>query len=212
MRLSFTSAAAGLLALAMNTGPRLTAQEPPAIQPFGQGQSVRDDALAGYAELSDDTILPGHIHLTRDARVKIADRTLERQREIPLSRIKEIECEVEKEWREKEWRFRENASDLKVFTGKSYPARIYVHTLILTDGRKIRGDLSTVLYVQRPGHEKTKLVLHKRDKGPVGADLDSLVYVRRIRLSLEAFEEGQTRLRKTQEKTQEGEGNGEGSR
>lgn len=175
-------------------------QEPPAINPFGQRQRVREDAIPGYVELSDDTILPGHIHLTRDARLKIADRALERHREIPLKRIKEVECEVEKEWMQKEWRFRENADDRKVFTGKSYPARIYVHTVTLTDDRKIRGDLSGILYLQRPEQESTKFVLHQRDKGPVGTGFDSLVHVRRIRLGDKALEEGQERLKEKQER------------
>ncbi|MFO7907210.1 MAG: hypothetical protein ACQESR_25115 [Planctomycetota bacterium] len=178
------------------------AQDPPAINPFGGGQSVPEDAIPGYVELSDDTILPGHIYLTRDKRLKVADRKLERQREIPLRKIKQVRCRVEKEWRQKQWRFRGSANSEKVYTGQSYPARIYVHTVTLTDGREIEGDLAGVIYLERAGREKKKFVLHKRDKGPVGADFESLVYVRRVKLGPDALEEAKKRLRKQEDSLQ----------
>lgn len=181
------------------------AQAPPAVNPFGRGQTVRDDAIPGYVELSDDTILPGHIHLTRDKRLKISDRTLKRQREIPLRTIKQVECRVEKEWMQRQWRFRENADSEKVYTGESYPTRIYVHTVTLTDGREIQGDLAGVVYLERGGHEKKKFVLHKRDKGPLGGHFDSLVYVRRIGLGPAALEESKKRLEKQKNSAEHGE-------
>ncbi|MFW6170427.1 MAG: hypothetical protein ACODAD_08055 [Planctomycetota bacterium] len=185
-----------LLIVASPMASGVRAQEPPAVNPFGRGQTVREDAIPGYVELSDDTILPGHIHLTRDKRLNMSDRKLERQREIPLRTIKQVECRVEKEWMQKQWRFRENADSEKVYTGQSYPARIYLHTVTLTDGREIQGDLAGVVYLERDGQEKKKFVLHKRDKGPPGGDFDSLVYVRRIRLGPAALEEGKKRLEK----------------
>lgn len=174
------------------------AQTSSAINPFGGQQTVRQGAVPGYVELSDDTILPGRIHLTRDKRLKIADRKLQRQREIPLRKIKKIQCHVEKAWMQRQWRFRENANNEKVYTGERYPARIYVHTITLTDGREIRGDLSGVVYLERNGQEKQKFVLHKRGKGPVGSDLESLVYVRCIKLGPDALREAKERREKKQ--------------
>jgi hypothetical protein len=169
------------------------AEEPPVINPFARRAPIRDDAVPGYVQLSNGKLMAGHIHLTRDTRLKIYDEGVQRQREVPLKRIRQLECSVVKQWMEKEWRFAENASDRKLYTGRSYPARIYAHTITLTDGRKIHGPLSGIVYLQREGQQAQKFVLHKRDKGRVGYDLDSLVYVRLIRLGPDALTEGKAK-------------------
>ena len=107
----------------------------------------REDAVPGYVELSDGKICAGQVYLTRDARLKINDEKLQRQREVPLSAVKQIDCKVKKEWMEKEWKFKELAKDEKMYTGRSYPSREYVHTITLNDGRTITGELSGIVYV-----------------------------------------------------------------
>ena len=172
-------------------GVRAThAEDPPALNPFGSKKTVREDAIPGYVELSDGSVYPGQIYLTRDARLKIYDETLKRQREVPLNRIKQIDCLVEREWMEKEWRFRENANDRKVYTGRQYPARIFVHSITLQDDRKIRGPLSAIVYVQQQGKPPQRFLLHKRQKGEIGQKLTSLVYLRTVELGPEAFAKG----------------------
>jgi hypothetical protein len=175
----------------------LPADEPPVINPFGPRTSTRDDAIPGYVEMSDGVVSPGQLYLTRDARLKIFDMEQDRQRDVPLSAIQRIDCAVEKEWNEKEWRFKENANDQKVFTGRSYPVREYIHTITLLDGRTIQGPLSAILYVEgEPGSDPARFLLHKRDKGAVGADLPALRYVRRICLGDKALEEGKQKASK----------------
>jgi hypothetical protein len=166
------------------------ADGPPAINPFGPRRPVREDALPGYVELSDGTVHPGHLYLTRDARLKVFDEQQQRQREVPLSAVQRIDCAVQKEWLEKEWRFKENANDEKVYTGHSYPVREYRHTITLKDGRTIKGEISGIIYVQPQEGEAERYLLHKRDKGELDTDLKSLLYVRSVRLGEEALEEG----------------------
>jgi len=177
----------------------LLAAEPPAVNPFRSAPAERADAVPGCVELSDGSFHPGMIYLTRDKRLMIYDEKLERQREVPLSAVRQIECKVQKEWMEKEWKFKEAASDEKMYTGRSYPAREYLHTLTLGDGRTITGPLSAIVYVQPPRRDPASTVergppeqflLNKRDKGEIGKDLKSLVYVRQIRLGQEALPEG----------------------
>ncbi|RMG02257.1 MAG: hypothetical protein D6741_04005 [Planctomycetota bacterium] len=182
------------------SGRSVSAEEPPAINPFGPVHQERDDAVPGYVELSDGTIYYGKIYMTRDKRLKIYDESLKRQREIPLNRVSTIEAKVVKEWMEKEWRFKELALNEKQYTGRSYPTREYVHTITLDDGRKITGPLAELICVEAenmrsPGDRGTRLepirvILHKRDKGEFGEDLKSLVYVKLIKLGEEAYEEG----------------------
>jgi hypothetical protein len=168
------------------------ADEPPAINPFGQtSSSEREDAVPGRLELSNGSARTGLIYLTRDKRLQIYDEALQRQREVPLQAIKQIDCSVKKEWLEREWKFKETTSDEKILTGRSYPAREYVHTITLRDGRTITGPLSAIVYVRpSPQQDAERFLLNKRNKGEVGKTLKSLVYVKRIKLGDDALEDG----------------------
>jgi hypothetical protein len=180
----------------------LSAQEPPPVNPFAPPTAQREDALPGFVELSDGSVHPGQIYLTRDKRLKIEDKQLQREREVPLSAVKQIDCTIKKEWLEKEWKFKALTTDEKMYTGRSYPVREYEHTIELNDGRTISGGLSAIVYVQPIGSNTAKpdpprtenkaaeFILNKRNKGEIGEDLHSLVYVKSIKLGKEAFEEG----------------------
>ncbi len=192
-------------AVLLAAGVSIQAAEPQAIDPFGPKRLTRDDALPGYLELSDGIVHAGHLYLTRDARLKIFDSAQKRFREVPLRVVRRIDCTVDKEWLEKEWRFKENASDVKVYTGRVYPVREYLHTITLRDGRRIRGPLSGIVYVQKTSQARAeRFLLHQRDKGPLGSKLKALIYVRSIQLGEKAMKEGQ---RKAQKKPGQGKRN-----
>ncbi len=181
-----------LLALPAARGQQ---SEPPALNPFGsradREDQKRDDAVPGFVETSDGQVHPGQVMLTRDARLKIFDEQQKKHREIPLKAIKRIDCSVQKEWVEEEWRFKENASDEKYFTGRTYPSREYTHKITLQNGQTIEGSLSGIVYVRAdPAASAERYLLHKRDKGNPGTDLKSLVYVRSIQLGAKALEDG----------------------
>lgn len=194
----------------------LRAAEPPALNPFGQTPTEREDAVPGYLELSDGSIHAGLIYLTRDKRLQVYDKEKQRQREIPLNVVKKIECSVKKEWLEKEWRFKESANDEKIYTGRSYPVREYLHTLTLNDGRTITGPLAAMVYVQpqqhnavrpedrQPTAQPEQFLLSKRSKGEMGTTLKSLIYVKRIKLGKDAVEEAK-KGPAAREKTEEAE-------
>jgi len=192
------------------------ADEPPVINPFGPAPAQREDAVPGYVELSDGKICAGQVYLTRDARLKIYDEKLQRQREVPLSAVKQIDCTVKKEWIEKEWKFKELTKDEKMYTGRSYPSREYVHTITLADGRTITGELSAIVYVDPPAHatpkpgevrpetKTEKFLLNKRNKGEIGQDLKSLVYPKSIKLGKEAFAEGLKKIAENEKEKEKG--------
>ena len=147
--------------------------------------------MPGYVELSNGVIRPGWLYLTREKRLKIYDETVQRQREIPWAAVERIECEVKTEWMEREWKFKETASDEKIYTGRKYPAREYIHTITLRGGRTITGPLAEIVYLQSsPEQEAESFLLNKRNKGEPGQPLKSLIYVKQIKLGKEAFEEG----------------------
>jgi hypothetical protein len=199
-----TRAGYTLAGLLLACGTRIAAaEEPPALNPFGQVKTARDDAIPGYIEMSDGRILVGNVYMTRDKRLKIYDQKAERQRELPLRVIAQIQARIAKEGTEKEWRFKELALDQKLYTGRSYPWRQYLHTVTLKDGKTIVGEVAEVFYVQpivfkadeplasRPDDsEPVRVVIHMKDKGDFGAELKSLKYVKLIKLGKEALEEG----------------------
>ncbi len=179
--------------------------DPP--NPFGRVSPPPVDARLGRIELSDGTTIRGRIHLTRDHQLRVYDAEHGRFRNIPLRAVREIRCRVVREWMEREWRFREAASNVKVYTGREYPARQYVHEIVLRSGTTVTGPLAAVVYIdplesdgKTEGHKasqnlgdrkgtaanlaspdkRLRFVLHKRDKGRPGTRLDQLVYVTRI--------------------------------
>lgn len=188
----------------MGSASASAAEEPPAINPFGARTIDQPNSYPGYVETSTGKVYPGLIYMTRDKRLKLFDEKLQRQREIPLRVVKQIECKVKKEWMEKEWRFKELALDEKMYTGRTYPSREYLHTITLRDDRTIVGPLAEIIYV-KPYIEKSanpkayrpeagkplRFLLHKRDKGEAGTDLKSLEYVKLVKLGEEALKEGQ---------------------
>ena len=195
------SLAAAVVALAAGSST-LRADEPPTINPFGPAALQREDAVPGRIELSNGAVHSGLIYLTRDKRLQVYDEDLQRQREVPLQAIKQIDCSIKREWLEREWKFKETTSDEKMYTGRHYPAREYLHTITLKNGRTITGPLSAIVYLQprqpgtgqsddrQPEQEPEHFLLNKRNKGEVGQDFKSLVYVKRIKLGKDAVEEG----------------------
>ena len=185
--------------------PMLRAGEPPAINPFGPAPTQREDAVPGCIELSDGSIHSGLVYLTRDKRLQIYDEQLQRQREVPLQMVKQIDCTVKKEWLEREWKYKETTTNEKMYTGRRYPAREYLHTVTLKNGRTISGPLSAIVYVEPQQHsagqsdeqqpEPERFLLNKRNKGELGESLKSLVYVKRIKLGKEAMEKGNKKER-----------------
>lgn len=181
-----------------------SAQDPPALNPFGASNPVRDDALPGYVEMSDGAIYVGQIHTTRDARLRLFDEASGRRREIPLRSIQRIDCSVAKEWMEKEWRFREGANAEKVYTGRAYPVQQYRHQITLQDGRSISGDLSCPMYIRDYFTDRTKqVILHKRHKGPMDTKASTVIYVRAVTLGEKAQEEGKLKAFRAQKARQE---------
>jgi hypothetical protein len=138
-------------------------------------------ARAGVVMLSDGTSVRGRIATTRDKPLRVWDATAKRYRDVPWPLVRSIEARVIWERDEPEWQFRESGSDIKVFTGRTYPARQLEHVVTLVNGQPITGRLAAPLFVQS-GDGERRLILHDRDKGPVGQTLRELVYVTRVEM------------------------------
>lgn len=160
----------------------------------------RKDAVAGCIELSDGTKRPGRIYTTRAKRLKIYNLKRKIYEFVAVPACKRIEGVVEWERLDREWRFKEAGNTEKVYTGRAYPLRMHSWRLTLRNDHEILGHiLGQPLYVVHDGKAE-RFILHKRDKGPKGAKLEDLVYVRRVVLGQEAYNEALEALKARQAK------------
>jgi len=165
--------------------------------PFGTGKGTgaRKDAVPGYVELSSGLKMPGRIFTTRAKRLKVYNIEKEIYEYVPVPALKRIEAVVVWEREQRQWRFKEAGSTEKVYTGKTYPARMLSYRLTLRNDHRITGDvLGQPLYIAR--EERTdRFVLHKRRKGAVGESLEDLVYIRAVVFGRKAYEQAVMELR-----------------
>ncbi len=139
-----------------------------------------DAGRDGTLTLSDGTTVTGKVATTAEKPVRVWVEADKEYTDVPLSMVKTIEASVTWERDEPEWNFKESGSDVKVYSGKTYPARETTHTLTLADGTAVSGPVLAPLYVTTADGKQATYVLHKRDKGAVGTTLAKLVYVKKV--------------------------------
>ncbi|MFH0965734.1 MAG: hypothetical protein V2A58_17180 [Planctomycetota bacterium] len=153
-------------------------EETPPPQPIAKDEApspARDAALT----FSDGTTLRGGVFLLGARKIKIFDETSERYYHIPLESIRRIKVTASKEEKEDEWRWLENASDVKVRTGHFYWWHQYLTTIELTGGKALAGAVRGPIYV-RTDEGVTRYLLHDRNKGKLDAPLEELLFIREI--------------------------------
>ncbi len=160
-----------------------TREAEPTTQPVSPFAAPADESPArhGTVELSDGKKLSGKVRTTREKPLRIWDEKDKEYRDIPLDMVKNIEARVLWERDQKEWHFPDAGSDIKEFSGKTYPARELEYKFTLINGQTVTGGVVAPLYVA-DGKKQTMLVLHKRQKGELGQKLKDLVYVRKVEL------------------------------
>jgi hypothetical protein len=156
------------------TGP----SSQPATQPTAIFKAEDDASRAGVITMSDGSTVSGKIATTAEKPVRVWDENEKEYKDVPFSMIKSIEAEVLWERDEQEWHFKASGSDVKEYSGKTYPARETKYKLTLTNGESVEGGVVAPLFVG----DKT-YVLHKRDKGDVGQTLSQLIYVKSVTFS-----------------------------
>jgi hypothetical protein len=154
--------------------------QPPPISPLMAKNQTDPDQRHGTITFSDGSTITGTIGTTVGKPLRTWDETAGEYRDMPMRFVKSIKAQVLWERDEPEWRFKESGSDVKIYTGKTYPARETAYVLTLTSGKTIKGSIVAPLYTRDDqGGEKT-FILHKRDKGDVGQALKDLVYVSEV--------------------------------
>ena len=150
--------------------------------PIARRKAARPDAVGGTVLLSNGERVAGKLYLTRGKRLRAWDVQQKRYRDIALSELSLIEVRVTRERVEREWRFREEGSDEKVFTGRSYPRLDFEMTLQLKDGPRLeyRAATGAPLYVQTPDGKRRRFLIQPHLKGEMGQTPEQLVYVKQV--------------------------------
>ena len=156
----------------------------PTTAPTSQPARVFDDKpdrneRSGEVTLSDGKTVKGLISSTPDKPLRLWDEKASKYIDIPFHSIASMEAVVIWEREEPEWRFKESGSDIKIFTGKSYPAHELVYKVTLSNEQIIEGGIVAPVKIRQEAGIVSK-VLHKRDKGNVGQTLKDLVYIKKI--------------------------------
>jgi hypothetical protein len=178
------SAVDTLLGMASTAPSAAPATQPDALQPAATPLVSREqtdpDQRHGTIELSDGTKLTATIGTTVGKPLRCWDEKAGEYRDTPMRLVKSIKAQVLWEKQEDDWRFKESGSDIKINTGKTYPARETAYEITLLDGKTISGGIVAPLYTQDDQGNQRSFVLHKRDKGQLGQTLADLIYVKQV--------------------------------
>lgn len=152
----------------------------PLLSPLLSRDQTDPDQRHGTITLSDGTSITGQIATTVGKPLRLWDDQAAEYRDTPMRLVKSIKAQVLWETDEPEWRFKESGSDIKINTGKTYPARETSYNIELADGKTIKGGIVAPLYTRSDAGDEKTYILHKRDKGEVGQTLKQLVYVSEV--------------------------------
>jgi len=170
-----------LLGAATNKPAVAPASQPatgsPLLSPLFSKDQTDPDRRHGTVTLSDGTTITGQIATTAGKPLRTWDEQAGEYRDMPMRFVKSIKAQVLWESDEPEWRFKESGSDIKINTGKTYPARETSYIIESTDGKTIKGAIVAPLYTRSDQGDERTYILHKRDKGDVGQTLKQLIYV-----------------------------------
>jgi hypothetical protein len=149
----------------------------PASRPFAS--KTNPDARPGKVLFSNNQTLPGQLSTTPEKPLRLFDDKTSEYRDVPLSLVKSLQAIVLWERNQEEWHFKDSGSDVKEFTGKTYPARELQYKITLLNDQTLTGSIVSPLYLSANDKLQT-LVLHKRQKGDVGQTLKDLPYIKRV--------------------------------
>jgi len=177
--------------------------EPPAGQPVSEQQPATSAPAkpivpqrvaqrtmrSGKVLLSDGSVLAGGLYLKGRQRLRVWDKPAKKYRDVQLGELLEIAVLAVRERVEKEWRFREEGSDVKVFTGRTFPRIDFELTLTFLDKRKreCRIAQGTPLYLRTKDGKSRRFLIQPYLKGVVVGQMPAkLVYVKRVLFDAQA--------------------------
>jgi hypothetical protein len=141
-----------------------------------------EQSRPGEITLSDGSVAKGRLSTTLRQPLHVFVAEAAKYVDVPFAQIKSIEARVVWERQDQVWNFAASGSDIKIYSGKTYPNRMTAYVLTLKDGTTVAGSVAAPIYLD-DGSGRHIYILHKRDKGEVGQALTDLVYVKMVRFS-----------------------------
>ncbi len=129
---------------------------------------------------SDGSTITGSTTTTLEKPIRVWDPAKEEFIDIPFQHITSAVAVILWERDQREYQFLTSGSDIKTYTGKTYPARETAYTFTLKDGKTVTGSVVAPFNVQPTDGAEKLIVLSKRDKGAVGQALKDLIYVTKV--------------------------------
>jgi len=150
---------------------------------FAAGRKPPPHAVKGAIIRSDGRRLSGHVFLTPGKRLRVWDPNRRARRDIRLSELARIQLRVTEERTEKEWRFKEEGSDEKIFTGQTYPRLDF--DLLLTFKKRKRPLQCTFamgmpIYIQTEDGKRTRFLIQPHIQKKIGQTFADLLYPKEI--------------------------------
>jgi hypothetical protein len=166
------------LACAMFYAQAEDTEATPNPTPAAQAVEGRD-----IVTFSDGKTLTGQVFFKGVNKVRVFNEEQNNYIDLAVSDIAIIDVTVEKATMEKVWRFKEEGSPEKIFTGEEYPLHYYVTTFTLTNGTMFDTHFASVLYLRsKEGGKEHDIQLFclLKQAGTTTQQLTDLVYLKRI--------------------------------
>lgn len=151
------------------------------LKPMGAEGSLQK--RTGTLVLSNGKVFTGKISTTIDTPFRIWISAIKRYKDIAITRIKSIHVKILAHRLIREWRFLQDGSDIKVYSGKTQPWFRLAYTFTLLRGQKVTGSLVAPLYVESDGHIYNFLI-YKHLQGKMGEPVADVLYVKSVHLKV----------------------------
>ena len=145
-------------------------------------RQLRQGEAHGTVIYSDGSSITGIIHATGFKPIKIYDGREKKFKHLPLEHIANLKVVITKQEMVREWRFKEESKDEKVYSGKKFPRKDYEVHIALRGGQEHHGTCNGIFYIES-GDEKKRFWLKHYDRGKTDQSLDDLVHVKEIKFA-----------------------------
>ncbi len=154
-------------------------KQPPLVA-AGQGSP---DRRQGRVMLTDGRIYTGTIYTTVGTPFRLWHASIKRYQDVSIALVKRIRTIVASSRDQRQWRYLQDGSDLKVYSGKTYARIQFLYRFTLLNGRHTTGSLVAPLYIDSHG-KKYFFLLMKHFQSKLGEKAANVVFVKDIRLKV----------------------------
>ncbi len=186
------------------------APEKQGFSPFRRRGTKPKYAVPARVTYSDGKALDGWVWRRANAPIRVFDRSRKAHEDYFLGDLTSIRVKPETENFERDWRWKNQGSSIKVFLDIGYFWNQYVTTCTTADGETASGDCSGQFYILLPDGKRDKWYLYKRQSGrdvekKKRHELKPLVYVKTVAFTDEFLKKLEEKQKAESEKKAEAE-------